>query len=314
MNKTRASFFFTYLSILFFGQPVFAATFDSSCESSCKASAPGAYLKLESCSSSEDSAPGCVDTDSGSPTFKKEYNCCKPKAGTCTSLHPKASCLDYATCTESDKSTETGFKYKLHAAGCPGIQFCCEPLGPRPGYSPDTYDDTACVKLGGTCLPAPCSGSAPNQVGECGKKETLLFVCCKESLTPKTSESTEAAKAGAAGGATTSVTPTAATPLPEKPLISANPYTYQPPLKNLTINQIVGNIIKGLSPVIGALFFLMFLWGGFLWITAGGDEKKVEKARQVLSSAVIGMAIVVGAYVLISNLISILGGALTKST
>ena len=46
--------------------------------------------------------------------------------------------------------------------------------------------------------------------------------------------------------------------------------------------------------IIGALALLLYLvWGGLSWITAGGDEKKLEDARNRITNAIIGMIVLV---------------------
>lgn len=44
----------------------------------------------------------------------------------------------------------------------------------------------------------------------------------------------------------------------------------------------------------GLALFLYFAWGGIEWLTAGGDKDKVEKARNRLTNAAIGLAILMG--------------------
>ena len=50
---------------------------------------------------------------------------------------------------------------------------------------------------------------------------------------------------------------------------------------------------------IGVIFIV---WGGFRLVTAGGDEKEVEKGYKTLIAAVIGIAIVLAAKLLSSVL------------
>lgn len=51
---------------------------------------------------------------------------------------------------------------------------------------------------------------------------------------------------------------------------------------------------------IGALMVIIFfLWGGIEWISAGGDSGKVEKARNRITQAVIGIILLVSSFVLI---------------
>jgi hypothetical protein len=79
------------------------------------------------------------------------------------------------------------------------------------------------------------------------------------------------------------------------------------PLGGVTLPALIARIINKILPVVGALFLAMFIWGGFLWFSSAGEEKKVGKARQTLVNAVIGIAIVMGAYLLVYNIINAFG-------
>ncbi len=48
--------------------------------------------------------------------------------------------------------------------------------------------------------------------------------------------------------------------------------------------------------IVGLLVFVYLIWGGIEWITAGGDKSKTESARQKLTNAIIGLAIVAAAF------------------
>jgi len=129
-------------------------------------------------------------------------------------------------------------------------------------------------------------------------------VCCQKSTAPVTSGAATAAKTGASGGTATGTTAGTA----GGSLITAKTYGYNPPITG-TIPTIIGKVIRQLLSVVGALMLAMFFWGGFLWITAGGDEGAVKKARAVLSSAFIGMVIIVASYVIVMNVVALLGKA-----
>lgn len=62
----------------------------------------------------------------------------------------------------------------------------------------------------------------------------------------------------------------------------------------------LGKFIQALLTVtlgiVGLLVFIYLIWGGIEWITAGGDKSKTESARQKLTNAVIGLAIVAAAF------------------
>ncbi len=158
-----------------------------------------------------------------------------------------------------------------------------------------------------TCIPEEkCRSDGARDADLLGPRDCPAGeMCCAFIL--KAPASTEAAKN--AGG-----TAPAAAPTPEAALKTANLFGYQPPLGNLTVNQIVGRIIQTALPLIGALFLLMFLWGGTLWLTSGGEEKQVTKAKQTLGRACIGMVIVIGAYVIVFNIVNLLGSTLSGTT
>ena len=73
---------------------------------------------------------------------------------------------------------------------------------------------------------------------------------------------------------------------------------------------IIGSIIKILIGALGIIFLLLTVYAGFLYLTAQGDEKKVEHAKDTLKRAVIGLIIILAAYAIAAFVI----GALTKAT
>jgi hypothetical protein len=71
---------------------------------------------------------------------------------------------------------------------------------------------------------------------------------------------------------------------------------------NVSLPEIVGRIINILLGFIGIVLLLIVLYAGFQWMTAGGDSKKVEEAKQRISNAVVGLIILVAAFA-ISNFV-----------
>ena len=58
----------------------------------------------------------------------------------------------------------------------------------------------------------------------------------------------------------------------------------------------VGTIVASVLSVLGTLFLVLTIYAGILWMTASGEEDKIAKAKQILSAAIIGLAIVMSAY------------------
>jgi hypothetical protein len=69
--------------------------------------------------------------------------------------------------------------------------------------------------------------------------------------------------------------------------------------ENVSITNI-GTLIKGAvqgAMLISALLVFMFLiWGGIQWITSGGDKGKTQEARDRITAALVGLAVVASAW------------------
>ena len=58
----------------------------------------------------------------------------------------------------------------------------------------------------------------------------------------------------------------------------------------------IGTIIQTVLGFVGFIVFAYILYAGFLWMTAGGNEESVSKAKTMLRNAVIGFVIIAAAY------------------
>jgi len=56
--------------------------------------------------------------------------------------------------------------------------------------------------------------------------------------------------------------------------------------------------ISAVLGLVGMIFLVLIIYGGFLWMAGskGGKDKEINKAKQLIVSAVIGLAIVTMAY------------------
>ena len=76
------------------------------------------------------------------------------------------------------------------------------------------------------------------------------------------------------------------------------------------ISKIIGNIINTILGLVGILFLVMIIYSGILYMTAQGDEGKVKKAKGMLTNSIIGIVIVMGAYIIVAFVIGSLDDAL----
>lgn len=58
----------------------------------------------------------------------------------------------------------------------------------------------------------------------------------------------------------------------------------------------VSSVIEAVLSLLGVIFLILVIYGGFLWMTAAGDDGKVDTARKIITAAIVGLVIVVSAY------------------
>jgi len=77
---------------------------------------------------------------------------------------------------------------------------------------------------------------------------------------------------------------------------------------------IIGNVLNVALGFVGIILLLYFLYAGFMWMTAGGDEDKVKDATTTIRNAVVGLAIVMLAFAASSFIMSSLSAGLGGTT
>ena len=80
---------------------------------------------------------------------------------------------------------------------------------------------------------------------------------------------------------------------------SSGPIEIKNPFKEETIEGLITTIIKDiLIPIGSVVAVVMVIYAGFLFVTARGDTGQITKAKDALFWAVIGAAILLGAWVI----------------
>src|SRR5438552_16879341 len=73
------------------------------------------------------------------------------------------------------------------------------------------------------------------------------------------------------------------------------------------LESLFTNVVQAVLSLAAVALFAMFVVGGFSFLFSGGDQKKLEKARGTLTNAIIGLVVIVAAF-LILRTISVLTG------
>ncbi|MFA5854496.1 MAG: Ig-like domain-containing protein [Patescibacteria group bacterium] len=70
------------------------------------------------------------------------------------------------------------------------------------------------------------------------------------------------------------------------------------------IRVTIARIIRAFFGFLGTIALLLILYAGFIWMTAAGEPEKVDRAKKILTSAVIGLVIMLSAFAITSFVIS----------
>jgi hypothetical protein len=70
---------------------------------------------------------------------------------------------------------------------------------------------------------------------------------------------------------------------------TGNRVTLDNPLGETNPNILIGRVINAILGLVGSLALVMFIYGGFTWMTAAGSSEKVTKGKDIIIWATIGL-------------------------
>src|SRR3989339_689175 len=71
------------------------------------------------------------------------------------------------------------------------------------------------------------------------------------------------------------------------PFVEADQYSFA---------VLVGTVVKAFLSLLGIIFIILVIYGGYKWMMARGSEQEVEAAKNIIQRAIIGLIIIVAAY------------------
>ena len=74
-----------------------------------------------------------------------------------------------------------------------------------------------------------------------------------------------------------------------------------------SLPTMLGRVINYSFGIIGSIFMLMTILGGFFWMTAGGNDEKVGKAKGFIMNGINGIIVIFLAYTLVYVVLAALG-------
>lgn len=75
------------------------------------------------------------------------------------------------------------------------------------------------------------------------------------------------------------------------------------------IKQTAVDIIKYLIGFLGIIATAIILYGGFIWMTATGNDDRIKKAKSIIIGGVIGLAVVLASYAIVSIIATVVNDA-----
>jgi len=76
------------------------------------------------------------------------------------------------------------------------------------------------------------------------------------------------------------------------------------PTSNQDPREMAVNIIKFFLTFLGIIAVAVILYGGFVWLTAGGNDDRVGKAKKLIVAGIIGLIIVISAFAIVQWIIT----------
>jgi len=74
----------------------------------------------------------------------------------------------------------------------------------------------------------------------------------------------------------------------------------------LDIPKILTGFAMALLSFVGLLAFIMFVWGGFTWLTSAGRSEQVESGKKTLIWATVGMILAFASFLILNLLVTAL--------
>jgi hypothetical protein len=78
-----------------------------------------------------------------------------------------------------------------------------------------------------------------------------------------------------------------------------------------TLTELIGGLINVVLGFMGIFLVIYIVWAGYIYASSAGEKEKIDKAKKMISSAVIGLVLIIAAYAIASYVISALTTATT---
>jgi hypothetical protein len=99
------------------------------------------------------------------------------------------------------------------------------------------------------------------------------------------------------------------------PVFAQNLTVTKPPgIQIDDLGKFISALVGLVFIVAGILVFVFLVWGGIQWMTSGGDKQATEAARNRITAALVGLAIIAVSWALTAIIGKFFGFSLTNIT
>jgi len=78
-----------------------------------------------------------------------------------------------------------------------------------------------------------------------------------------------------------------------------------------SVEEIILRYINIALSIVAVLVVAFLIYGGFLYITSGGNEESAERGKKVITNAIIGLVIIIFSFVIVNVIINTLANRIT---
>ena len=72
------------------------------------------------------------------------------------------------------------------------------------------------------------------------------------------------------------------------------------------VEDYIIRIINGLLSLVGLVFIIIIILGGFKWMTSQGNSTKVDEAKNLIKNGIIGISIIILSYTIVYTVYTIM--------
>jgi len=84
--------------------------------------------------------------------------------------------------------------------------------------------------------------------------------------------------------------------------------------KPANLQTVAGNILNVALGLMGIIFTIYLIYGGYLWIIAAGNKEEIDKAKKIITNSIIAVIIIFAAFAISNFVFTSLGSAIFGST